>query len=61
MADGLLTLVDEVNLKGASLLTREALSLEAEGVGGVQLTYRKMKIWYPCFKLDYPLLPYSLF
>ena len=27
--------MDEVNLKGASLLAREVLGLEAEGAGGV--------------------------
>ena len=31
MADGLMTLVDAVNLKGISLLAREVLGLEAEG------------------------------
>ena len=31
MTDGLMTLVDEVNLKGASLLAKEVLVLEAEG------------------------------
>ena len=35
MADGLMTLVDEVNLKGLSLLGREVLDLEVEGAGGV--------------------------
>ena len=30
MADGLVTLVDEVNLKGASLLVRKVFGLEAE-------------------------------
>ena len=34
MADGLVTLVDEVNLKGASLLVREVFGLVAEGAGG---------------------------
>ena len=34
MADGLVTLVDEVNLKGASLLIREAFGFGAEGAGG---------------------------
>ena len=34
MADGLVTLVDEVNLKGASLLVRKIFSLGAEGAGG---------------------------
>ena len=33
MADGLVTLVDEVNLKGASLLVRKILGLGAEGAG----------------------------
>ena len=34
MAYGLVTLVDEVNLKGASLLVRKVFGLEAEGAGG---------------------------
>ena len=34
MADGLVTLVDEVNLKGASLLVRKVFGLGAEGAGG---------------------------
>ena len=34
MNDGLMTLVDEVNLKGVSLLAREVLGLEAEGAVG---------------------------
>ena len=34
MADGLVTLVDEVNLKGASLLVRKVFGLRAEGEGG---------------------------
>ena len=34
MADGLVTLVDEVNLKAASLLVRRVFSLGAEGAGG---------------------------
>ena len=34
MADGLVTLVDEMNLKGASLLVRKVFGLEAEGAGG---------------------------
>ena len=33
MADGLVTLVDKVNLKGASLLVRKAFGLRAEGGG----------------------------
>ena len=39
MADGLMTLVDDVNLKGVSLLAR-GLGFEAEGAGrGGGLTY----------------------
>ena len=34
MADGLVTLVDEVDLKGASLLLRGVFGLGAEGTGG---------------------------
>ena len=34
MADGLVTLVDEVNLKGASFLVRKVFGLGAEGAGG---------------------------
>ena len=34
MADGLVILVDEVNLKGASLLVRKFFGLGAEGAGG---------------------------
>ena len=34
MADGLVTLEDEVNLKGASLLVRKVFGLGAEGAGG---------------------------
>ena len=34
MADGLETLVDEVNLKGASLLVRTVFGLGAESAGG---------------------------
>ena len=34
MADGLMTLVDEVNLKGASLLVRRVFASGAEGAGG---------------------------
>ena len=34
MADGLVTLVDEVNLKGASLLARKVFGLGTEGAGG---------------------------
>ena len=34
MTDGLVTLVDEVNLKGASLLVRKVFCLGAEGAGG---------------------------
>ena len=34
MADGLVTLVDEVNLKGGSLLVRKVFGLGAEGAGG---------------------------
>ena len=34
MADGLVTLVDEVNLKGASLLVRKVFGLGAESSGG---------------------------
>ena len=34
MADGLMTLVDEMNLKGVSPLTREVLGLEAERADG---------------------------
>ena len=34
MADGLMTLVDELNLKGGSPLAREVLGVEAEGAGG---------------------------
>ena len=34
MADGLVTLVDVVNLKVASLLVRKDFGLGAEGVGG---------------------------
>ena len=34
MADGLVTLVDEVNLKGASLLVRKVFGLGPEGAGG---------------------------
>ena len=34
MADGLVTLVDEVNLKGASLLVRKVFGLGAEGTEG---------------------------
>ena len=33
MADGLVTLVDEVNLKRASLLARKVFGLGAEGAG----------------------------
>ena len=33
MADGLVTLEDEVNLKGASLLVRKVFGLWAEGAG----------------------------
>ena len=36
MADGLVTLVDEVNLKGASLLVRKVFGLGAEGAGGLR-------------------------
>ena len=39
MADGLLTLVDEVNLKGASLLVRKVFGLLAEGAGGRTYIY----------------------
>ena len=31
MADGLMTLMDEMNLKGVSPLAREVVGLEAEG------------------------------
>ena len=34
MADGLITLVNELNLKGVSPLAREVLCLEAEDAGG---------------------------
>ena len=34
MADGLVTLVDEVNLKGASFLVSRIFGLGAEGAGG---------------------------
>ena len=34
MADGLMTLVDGVNLRGASLLVRGVFGLGAEGTGG---------------------------
>ena len=34
MADGLMTLVDEVNLKGASFLVGRVFGLGAEGAGG---------------------------
>ena len=34
MADSLVTLLDEVNLKGASLLVRKVFGLGAEGAGG---------------------------
>ena len=34
MADGLVTLVDELNLKGASRLVRKVFGLGAEGAGG---------------------------
>ena len=34
MADGLMTLVDEMNLDGFSTLAREVLGLEAEGAVG---------------------------
>ena len=34
MADGLMTLVDELNLKEVSPLAREVLGLEAEGARG---------------------------
>ena len=34
MADGLVTLVDQVNLKGASLLVRKVFGLGTEGAGG---------------------------
>ena len=34
MAHGLVTLVDEVNLKGGSLMVRKVFSLGAEGAGG---------------------------
>ena len=34
MADGLVTLVDQVDLKGASLLVRKAFWFGAEGIGG---------------------------
>ena len=34
MANGLVTLVDEVNLKGASLSIRKVFGLGAEGTGG---------------------------
>ena len=34
MVDGLVTLVDEVNLKGASLLVRRGFGLRAESAGG---------------------------
>ena len=37
MADGLVTLVDEVNLKGASLLVRKVFGLGVEGAGGRRL------------------------
>ena len=33
MAHGLMTLFDELNMKGVSLLSREVLGLEAEGKG----------------------------
>ena len=36
MADGLVTLVDEVNLKGASLLVRKVFCLREEGAGGLK-------------------------
>ena len=34
IADGLVIWVDEVNLKGASLLVRKVFGLGAEGAGG---------------------------
>ena len=34
MADGLVTLTDEVNLEGSSLLVRKVFGLGAEGTGG---------------------------
>ena len=34
MADGLVTLVNEVNLKGTSLLVSKVFGLGAEGAGG---------------------------
>ena len=34
MADGFMTLVDEMNLNGISPLTRDILGLEAEGADG---------------------------
>ena len=34
ITDRLVTLVDEVNLKGASLLVRKVFGLGAEGTGG---------------------------
>ena len=34
MADGFVTLVDELNLKGASFLAKEVFGLVAEGAGG---------------------------
>ena len=34
MADGLIALVNELNLKGVSPVAREVLGLDAEGAGG---------------------------
>ena len=54
IADGLVTLVDEVNLKGASLLARENFGLGAEGVGDLlhQTGYSQRSLhlngfWHP--------------
>ena len=45
MADGLVTLVDEVNLKGASLLVRKVFGLGAEGCLHLRWVWQPLK---PC-------------
>ena len=47
MADGLVTLVDEVNLKGASHLVRKIFGFRAEGAGGRRRFYCIKQVTQP--------------
>ena len=45
MADGSMTLVEEMNLKGVSSLAREVLGLEAEGTDTRRRAQRARRAW----------------